>query len=130
MTEQLKRDVQIIQMRNYMDPKKYVSLLCSFLFFNILNMLLIFRFYKNPDKPRAIVHIGTVIEGPTEFKSSRLTKRERKQTVLEEVMGDDSIRRYSKRVFNDIQAQKSAKVKTYKVAKKGKKSSKKVSSLY
>jgi hypothetical protein len=50
-----------------------------------------------------VLHVGTVIEGPTEYKSSRLTKRQRKQSILEEVMTDDSVKRYSKRVFADIQ---------------------------
>lgn len=50
-----------------------------------------------------VLHVGTVIEGPTEYKPSRLTKRQRKQSILEEVMTDDSVKRYSKRVFADIQ---------------------------
>ena len=89
----------------------------------------ILRFYKNPDKPGTVVHIGTVIEVPSEYKSSRLTKRERKQSVLEEIMSDDSIKNYSKRVFNTIQEQKSNKRRVYKASKKDKKP-KKVRSLY
>ena len=110
MDEKLKKDIQVIQMRNYMDPKK---------------------FYKNPDKPGTVVHVGTVIEGPSEYKSSRLTKRERKQTILEEIMGDDSIKQYSKRVFNTIQQQKSHKKRVYKTYKRDKKpANKKVRALF
>ena len=58
-----------------------------------------------------ILHVGTVIEGPTEYKSSRLTKRQRKQSILEEVMTDHSIKRYSQRVFADIQHVKQDKKK-------------------
>lgn len=77
------------------------------------------------------MHIGTVIEGPSEYKSSRLTKRERKQSILEEVMGDQSIKQYSKRVFNTIQEQKSNKKRTYKVYKRDKKpSNKKIRALF
>ena len=51
-------------MRNYLDPK---------------------RFYKAPDKMRAILHVGTVIEGSAEYKSARLTNKQRKQTIVDEV---------------------------------------------
>jgi hypothetical protein len=32
-----------------------------------------------------------VIEGPHEYKSARLKKAERKQTIIEELLGDKSI---------------------------------------
>lgn len=79
------------------------------------------RFYKNPDKPGPIVGIGTVIEGTTEYKSSRLTNKERKQNITEEILADESIRKYSKRVFTDIQTQKSNKRRVYKASKQDKK---------
>ena len=41
------------------------------------------RFYKNPDKLRTVLHVGTVIEGPSEYKSSRMTNKERKQTIAD-----------------------------------------------
>lgn len=94
----------MIQMRNYLDPK---------------------RFYKNPDKLGAVLHIGTVIEGPHEYKSSRLTNKQRKQSIVEEILADKSIKDYSKRKFNEIQASKLNKRKTFKVKKAAKKDSKK-----
>ena len=104
MDEQLRRDVKVIQMRNYMDPK---------------------RFYKNPDKMGAILHVGTVIEGAAEFKSHRLTRRERKQSLLEEVMADGAIKGYTKQRYGAIQERsarpkgKKGKPKAFKVHKKG-----------
>lgn len=97
MDESLKRDIKIVRMRNTLDPV---------------------RFYKNPDKMKAVLHVGTVIEGPTEFKSSRLTNRERKETILEEVMGDEKVKQFSKRKYQEIQADRNNKVKAYKVPKK------------
>jgi hypothetical protein len=65
--EKIKRDIKMIQMRNYLDPK---------------------RFYKNPDKMGKVLHVGTVIEGPSEYFSSRMSRKERKQTIVEEILGD------------------------------------------
>lgn len=64
--EKIKRDIKMIQMRNYLDPK---------------------RFYKNPDKMGKVLHVGTVIEGPSEYFSSRMSRKERKQTIVEEILG-------------------------------------------
>lgn len=36
--------------------------------------------------------IGTVIEGPTEYFSGRLTKKQRKQTIVDEILADRKIR--------------------------------------
>jgi len=83
----------MIQMRNYIDPK---------------------RFYKNPDKIGKVLHTGTVIEGAAEYKSSRLTNKERKQTIVEEILADRQIKDYSKRKFLDIQADRAKTVKAYK----------------
>lgn len=75
------------------------------------------RFYKNPDKIGTVVGTGTVIEGPTEYKSARLSRRERKQSVLEEVLADKQLRDYNKKTFHTIQAEKSNKRKAYKSKK-------------
>ena len=66
-----------------------------------------------------MVHIGTVIEGPAEYKSARLTNKERKQTIVEEILADKSIGAYSKKKFGEIQAQKAGnnKRRLHKVKK-------------
>lgn len=89
----LLKDVQIIQMRNIIDPK---------------------RFYKNPDKIKNIVGVGTVIEGPSEYKNARLTKKERKTTIVDEILHDTTVKSYSKRVYAELQDKKSNYKKTYK----------------
>jgi Fcf2 pre-rRNA processing len=78
------------------------------------------RFYKNPDKMGKVLHVGTVIEGPSEYFSSRLSRKERKQTIVEEILGDKSLKDYSKRKYSEIQIEKSSKKKMFK-SKKGKK---------
>ncbi len=74
-----------------------------------------------------------MIEGALEYKSSRLNNKERKQNITEEILADQSIKNYSKRVFTDIQTQKSKKRKTFKVSKKEmklKKANKKVHAYF
>lgn len=82
MDETLKRDIKMIQMRNYIDPK---------------------RFYKNPDKSKAVLHVGTVVEGVGEYKSSRMTNKERQSTILGEILADKQIKQYAKRKYAEIQ---------------------------
>jgi len=85
LDDNLKRDMKMIQMRNYIDPK---------------------RFYKNPDKSKAVLHVGTVIEGVGEYKSSRLTNKERKTTILGEILADKQVKQYTKRKYLELQAAK------------------------
>ena len=77
------------------------------------------RFYKNADKVGKVLHVGTVVEGPSEYFSSRLSKKERKQTIVEEILGDKTLKDYSKRKYSEIQYEKSNKKKMFKT-KKGK----------
>lgn len=85
LTPEMRRDFALLRMRNYLDPKK---------------------FYKSSDHHKKLpkhFQLGTVIEGAHEFKSARMTKRERQQTFTDEVMADDGIRQYTKRVFHQVQ---------------------------
>lgn len=88
------------------------------------------RFYKNPDKGGKILHVGTVVEGPTEYRTGRLTKKERKASFVDEILSDTKTRNYTRRVFMDIQATKSNKKKFHKSAKKGNKNAKPIRSLF
>ncbi|CAM9757396.1 unnamed protein product [Ectocarpus sp. 8 AP-2014] len=89
MTPELKRDLQVIRMRNYVDPK---------------------RFYKASDKvSKFMQQIGTVKEGPSEYFSSRMTNKERKKTLVDELLvADDAFRAYSKNQYGSIQSRKRA----------------------
>jgi hypothetical protein len=88
----LQADIAVIRNRNYLDPKK---------------------FYKSSDfskKGSQLVQLGTVIEGSMEsVYSNRLTKKQRKETVMDEVMADvfGSKKDYVKKKFGNIQREKS-----------------------
>ncbi|CAM9662805.1 unnamed protein product [Sphacelaria rigidula] len=100
MTPELKRDLQVIRMRNYVDPK---------------------RFYKASDKVSKFMQVGTVKEGPGEYFSARLTNKERKKTLVDELLvADEKFRFYSKRQSDSIQQKKRAGGKAHYKAKKRK----------
>ena len=86
MTNQLKTDLSLIRNRNYLDPKK---------------------FYKSADSfDGKILQVGTVIEGSTEYYSSRMTRKERRGNITEELMADANVRQYAKRKYLDMQMEK------------------------
>ena len=85
MTQQLKTDLSVTRNRAYLDPKK---------------------FYKSSDArdgSKMMLQSGTVIEGSSEYYSSRLTNRERRGNLTEEVMADDAVANYAKRKYGGIQ---------------------------
>lgn len=87
MTAELERDLKIIKMRGAIDPKRH------------------YRKDDSKELPKYF-QMGTIIEGPTEFYSSRLTRKERKQTILEELMQDDKRKKYLKRKYLEIDVKK------------------------
>ncbi|KAG0311695.1 hypothetical protein BGZ99_009981 [Dissophora globulifera] len=105
LTPELKRDLQILKLRNVLDPK---------------------RFYKREDKSKPkfpkYFQVGTIVEGNTEFYSSRLTKKERATTITGEVMKDLTGRDYYKRKFDEIQESKQSGGKKFYKKGKGKQS--------
>lgn len=102
MTEEMKTDLAVIRNRTYLDPK---------------------RFYKSADKHHRIVQMGTVVEGPSEYFSSRLTKKQRRNNLTDEIMADPSSSDYAKKKYKqmsrdktrqaELRKQKSKRVKKF-----------------
>uniref|UniRef100_A0A0B7BPQ8 Fcf2 pre-rRNA processing C-terminal domain-containing protein n=1 Tax=Arion vulgaris TaxID=1028688 RepID=A0A0B7BPQ8_9EUPU len=80
----LKNDMDLIRMRSVLDPK---------------------RFYKHQDRKALpkYFQMGTVVDEGTDFYSSRLTKKQRKQTLVEELMADANVRQYNKKKYAELQ---------------------------
>jgi len=95
LTPKLKRDLQLLKMRNVLDPKRHYK--------------------KDNGKSQApeFSQVGTVIEGPTEYYSSRLLNRDRKKTFVEEVLVAEEENGRFKRKYSDIQASKTSGKKAY-----------------
>ncbi|XP_041474283.1 deoxynucleotidyltransferase terminal-interacting protein 2-like [Lytechinus variegatus] len=102
MTEELRNDLKIIKMRSILDPK---------------------RFYKGNDMPAIpkFVQVGTVVDSPVDFYHSRVPKKQRKQTLVDELLADSDTRRYNKRKYIELQEKINSIPKGQKKHKFGKK---------
>ncbi|XP_016367146.1 deoxynucleotidyltransferase terminal-interacting protein 2-like isoform X2 [Sinocyclocheilus rhinocerous] len=89
LTEELKNDLKALKMRSAMDPK---------------------RFYKKNDRegPPKYFQVGTVVDNPIDFYSSRIPKKQRKRTMVEELLADAEFRSYNKKKYQEIMTEKAA----------------------
>lgn len=95
LTPELKRDLQLLRMRSVLDPKQH------------------FKKENRKTQVPEFSQVGTIIEGPTEFFSARLTKKDRKRTIVEEVLAAEKATQRFKSKFNDIQRAKMSGKKAY-----------------
>ncbi|XP_062280737.1 deoxynucleotidyltransferase terminal-interacting protein 2 [Scomber scombrus] len=89
ITGELKGDLQVLKMRGSLDSK---------------------RFYKKNDRdgfPKYF-QVGTVVDSPVDFYHSRVPKKERKRTMVEELLADAEFRHKNKKKFQHIVAEKAA----------------------
>ena len=95
LTPALRRELRLLKMRGVTDTK---------------------RFYKGNDTSKLPTRfqMGTVIEGAAEFYSSRLSRRERKATFVEEALADEQQQQQRKRRFAEIQEKRARLVKNKK----------------
>jgi hypothetical protein len=84
ITGQLKTDLRVLRLRSAFDPK---------------------QFYKKFDETKfpTQFHVGTVVEPAADFYSSRLTNKQRKSTMAEEIMHDPYLSSVRKKRYNRIQ---------------------------
>ncbi|KAH6920701.1 hypothetical protein HPB50_028311 [Hyalomma asiaticum] len=74
MTDELKHDLEVLRMRHVLDPK---------------------RFYKKndlKDLPKYF-QVGTVMDSPADFYHARVPKKDRKRTMVEELLADAEFKR-------------------------------------
>ncbi|EMD92583.1 hypothetical protein COCC4DRAFT_21139 [Bipolaris maydis ATCC 48331] len=108
LTPELRRDLQLLKMRSVLDPKRHYK-----------------KDNSKSDVP-AFSQVGTIIEGATEFYSSRLKNKDRKQTMLEEVIAQEQDSGRFNRKYQDIQATKSSGKKAHYKALKAKRNKGKI----
>ncbi|ODQ77146.1 hypothetical protein BABINDRAFT_163870 [Babjeviella inositovora NRRL Y-12698] len=88
LTPQLRRDLQLIQQRAALDPKRHYK--------------------KDKWKIPEFFQMGTIIEGNTEYYSARINKRQRGTSMVDEILKDDDTRNFMKRKYTEIQAAKTS----------------------
>ncbi|OGE56671.1 hypothetical protein PENARI_c003G01646 [Penicillium arizonense] len=95
MTPELKRDLQLIRMRSVLDAKRH---------------------YKKDNgraKAPEFSQVGTIIQGPTEFFSSRIAKKDRKKNFVEETLAVERGNKRFQSKYRDIQATKTSGKKAF-----------------
>ena len=95
LTPELKRDLQLLKMRNVLDPHRHYK--------------------KEGGKMQPPEHsqVGTIIEGPTEFFTGRIEHKKRKRTLVEEVLaGEQETGRFKKK-YGELQSKKTSGKKAF-----------------
>ncbi|XP_067131807.1 deoxynucleotidyltransferase terminal-interacting protein 2 isoform X2 [Centruroides vittatus] len=87
MTDEIKNDLTALQMRRTWDRKS---------------------FYKKNDMKTfpKYFQIGTIVETSADYYHSRIPKKQRKRTIVEELLADEEFRQYSKKKVNEINSRK------------------------
>lgn len=82
-------------MRSVLDPKRHYK--------------------KEASKPQVPEYsqVGTIIEGPTEYFSSRLSNKDRKRTLVEETLQREKTTQRFKSKYNEIQEAKTSGKKAH-----------------
>jgi hypothetical protein len=102
LTPELKRDLQLLRMRSILDPKRH------------------YKKENGKAQPPKYSQVGTIIEGPTEFFSGRIVKRDRKKTFVEEALVlEKETKRFESR-YNDVQDRKRSGKKAFYKSLRGK----------
>ncbi|KAL4446201.1 hypothetical protein ABPG77_003008 [Micractinium sp. CCAP 211/92] len=88
VTDEVKNDLRMLRLRGAMDPKAH---------------------YKKLDTTKfpKYFQMGTVVESAADFYSARLTKKQRKRTLTEEVMADAQLTEVRKKRFTKLQEERS-----------------------
>lgn len=66
--------------------------------------------------------VGTIVEGPTEYYSARINNRDRKRTLVEEVLSGEQESGRFKKKYGDVQSKKTSGKKAFYKALKAKRS--------
>ncbi|KAI4128580.1 MAG: hypothetical protein LQ338_002674 [Usnochroma carphineum] len=95
LTPELKRDLQLLKVRSTWDPKRHYK--------------------KDTQKPfiPQYSQVGTILEGPTEYYSSRIPKRDRKRSFVEDILATEEGTSRFKNRYNEIQASKKSGRRAY-----------------
>ncbi|XP_018328569.1 deoxynucleotidyltransferase terminal-interacting protein 2 [Agrilus planipennis] len=106
VTEEIKHDLEVLQMRSALDPK---------------------HFYKKNDLkvlPKYF-QIGKVLDSPLDHYNNRIPKKQRKRTLVDELLADAEFSKYNKRKYKEIIEEKQkTDYKAWRKAKKLKKKGK------
>ena len=84
LTPQLKNDLKLLQMRGALDPARH---------------------YKANDSKKLprYFQVGRVVADSADFYSGRIPQRQRKQTLVDELLSDEAFQKYHKKKYLELQ---------------------------
>lgn len=98
MTPEIKRDLLIVKHKSALDPKRHYK--------------------KDKWEVPKFFQMGTIVESKADFYASRMKRKDRGNTLVEEVLNDGDTNKYFKRKYTEIQdAKRSGKKGHYKKVK-------------
>lgn len=86
ITPELEKDLRLLKLRGAIDPKRHYK--------------------KGDSKSKSLpkyFQVGTVMESASDFFTGRLTKKERKATIADELLSDRTLAQYRKRKVREIE---------------------------
>lgn len=103
ITPEIKRDLQILKLRNVLDPKRFYKRGSG-----EIGVVAGTKPTKKGEPEKRYFQTGTLIEGPHEYFSARMSKKEAKNSIVDEIMADTERQQYYKRKFNEVHSQRSS----------------------
>ena len=104
LTPEMKQDFHLLKMRSVLDPKRH---------------------YKRESGKARIPkysQVGTIIQGPTEFYSARIAKRDKRKTFVDEIVTREASTGILGRKYSEVQAAKASGRNAHYKSVKGRRS--------
>ncbi|KAF8402262.1 hypothetical protein HHK36_013214 [Tetracentron sinense] len=98
LTPELKKDLQLLKLRSVIDPKRHYKKGDS-------KSKALPKYFQASLWCHSTLIVGTVVESASDFFSGRLTKKERKASLADELLCDNSLGEYRKRKVREIEEQ-------------------------
>jgi hypothetical protein len=98
----LKRDLQVLKLRSALDPKRH---------------------FKKDDRKSEVPkfsQVGHIVEGNTDFFNGRINNKDRKRTLVEEVLAQEAETGRFKNKYNELQKTKASGKRAFYRALKAK----------
>lgn len=96
VSQELKGDLQVLKMRGSLDPKRFYKKndRDGFPKYFQVSSSVTFLLVRPPSvsSSELCVQVGTVVDSPLDFYHSRVPKKERKRTMVEELLTDAEFR--------------------------------------
>jgi hypothetical protein len=104
LTPELKRDLQLLNLRPFLDPKRH------------------YKKQNSKAEPPAFSQVGTIVESHAEYYSARLPNKKRKKTLADEVLAVEAENHRLRNAYAKAQAVSTSGKRAYYKALKAKRS--------